>query len=618
LAVDTPDEKWAYIFAHDEIVFARTSPSQKLQIVKRFQQMEQEIVAVTGDGVNDAPALKAADIGVAMGIAGTEVSKGAADMILTDDNFASIVRGVREGRLIFDNLKKSIAYTLSSNIPEIAPFIVFITVQTPLPLSVVLILAIDLGTDMVPAISMAWENPEADIMRRPARDASVDRLVTKKLISFAYLQIGMIQAIAGFFTWLVVLNDYGYPAHILPGRGAFDNWGKNPLMCKTTGGRFYAVDGAGMATFREASSFTDNNAAIKAGYIYWDPSGDGEVDECTHPARNFEGSNDNPSGFKNTDGSTYGDYSAGTNVITLNALIGLRAGGYYPFTPWRGVQSEFWNQDWLTWNYAEASDVNGAGEDTAPVLLFGSNQPGFWVVPNTAAFRSSDAQGRGGAVDALAQASGTVQYLAKAKTLHFGGVVPADDTVITATLSNSKKRAQEAVFVQAARGECVDFFAEQVVCPTAAGQTSALYLKTDADGTVRVNVANRMVQDEALHHSQTAYFISIVIVQWADLLICKTRWLSLYHQGMVNPAMNFGLLFETVLAAFLCYVPGVDTALGTRAIRLLHWVPAVPFAIVIFLYDEVRKYIMRKNSSTKQQGKQIITEYGWLARNTYY
>ncbi|CAE7761087.1 Atpalpha, partial [Symbiodinium sp. KB8] len=215
LNVDTPDEKWAYIFAHDEIVFARTSPQQKLQIVKRFQDMESEIVAVTGDGVNDAPALKAADIGVAMGIAGTEVSKGAADMILMDDNFASIVRGVREGRLIFDNLKKSIAYTLSSNIPEIAPFLVFITVQTPLPLSTVLILAIDLGTDM---------SPEADIMRRPARDAAVDRLVTKKLVSFAYLQIGIIQAVAGFFTWIVVLNDYGYPPHILPGLGSFDNW----------------------------------------------------------------------------------------------------------------------------------------------------------------------------------------------------------------------------------------------------------------------------------------------------------------------------------------------------------------------------------------------------------
>merc|ERR1712127_461426 len=185
---------------HTEIVFARTSPQQKLIIVEGCQRMG-AIVAVTGDGVNDSPALKKADIGVAMGIAGSDVSKQAADMILLDDNFASIVTGVEEGRPIFDNLKKSIAYTLTSNIPEISPFLLFILADVPLPLGTVTILCIDLGTDMVPAISMAYEQAESDIMKRQPRNPFTDKLVNERLISVAYGMIGMIQASAGFFTY---------------------------------------------------------------------------------------------------------------------------------------------------------------------------------------------------------------------------------------------------------------------------------------------------------------------------------------------------------------------------------------------------------------------------------
>jgi len=186
LPEDHPDkgdflQKW---INKPEVVFARTTPSQKLLIVDACQKAG-HVVAVTGDGVNDSPAIKKADIGIAMG-SGSDVAKNAADMLLLDDNFSSIVNGVEEGRLIFDNLKKSIAYTLSSNIPEITPFIFFIVFQTPLPLSTVLILCIDLGTDMVPAISFAYENAELDIMDRVPRNSKHDHLVNTKLISFAY------------------------------------------------------------------------------------------------------------------------------------------------------------------------------------------------------------------------------------------------------------------------------------------------------------------------------------------------------------------------------------------------------------------------------------------------
>merc|ERR1712051_492266 len=339
---------------HTEIVFARTSPQQKLIIVEGCQRMG-SIVAVTGDGVNDSPALKKADIGVAMGIAGSDVSKQAADMILLDDNFASIVTGVEEGRLIFDNLKKSIAYTLTSNIPEISPFLLFILADVPLPLGTVTILCIDLGTDMVPAISMAYEQAESDIMKRPPRNPFTDKLVNERLISMAYGQIGMIQASAGFFVYFVIMAENGF-----------------------------------------------------------------------FPKR----------------------------------LLGLRR----------------------AWDSPAVNDV----EDS------------------------------------------------------YG---------------------QEWTYT------------------------------------------DRKILEYTCH---TAFFVSIVIVQWADLIICKTRKLSVFQQGMKNWFMNFGLVFETLLAVFLSYTPGMDKGLRMYPLYFNWWLPALPFSLLIFCYDETRKFLLRRNPG------------GWIEQETYY
>jgi len=339
---------------HTEIVFARTSPQQKLIIVEGCQRMG-AIVAVTGDGVNDSPALKMADIGVAMGIAGSDVSKQAADMILLDDNFASIVTGVEEGRLIFDNLKKSIAYTLTSNIPEISPFLFFMIASVPLPLGTVTILCIDLGTDMVPAISLAYEEAESDIMKRQPRNPFTDKLVNERLISMAYGQIGMIQALAGFFTYFVILAENGFlPPDLFGLRERWDSKAVNDLE------------------------------------------------------------------------DSYG-------------------------------------QEW---------------------------------------------------------------------TYH-----------------------------------------------------------------------DRKILEYTCH---TAFFVSIVVVQWADLIICKTRRNSIVHQGMKNWVLNFGILFETTLAAFLSYTPGMDKGLRMYPLKIYWWFPAIPFSLLIFVYDECRRFILRRNPG------------GWVEHETYY
>ena len=194
----------------DEVIFARVAPENKLRIVRVLQELG-HVVAVTGDGVNDAPALKKADIGVAMGMAGTDVAKEAAAMILTDDNFASIVNAVEEGRAVYANIKKFCTYIFTSNTPEAVPFILFVLsgARIPLGLTVMQILSIDLGTDMVPALALGSEPPEPGIMDRPPRSLK-EHVISRSLLIRAYLVLGPVQSLAAMAAFYFMYWSNGY------------------------------------------------------------------------------------------------------------------------------------------------------------------------------------------------------------------------------------------------------------------------------------------------------------------------------------------------------------------------------------------------------------------------
>jgi Ca2+-transporting ATPase len=206
--LDTIDEDSLKTILEGEVIFARVAPEHKLKVVSALREMG-HVVAVTGDGVNDAPALKKADIGVAMGMAGTDVAKEAADMVLTDDNFASIVNAVEEGRAVYANIKKFVCYIFTSNMPEAWPFILQIMFNIPLALSVMQILAIDLGTDMVPALALGTEAPEAGLMERPPRRPG-DRIIDGRLILRSMIWLGTLQTALCFAGFFYLYRKFGY------------------------------------------------------------------------------------------------------------------------------------------------------------------------------------------------------------------------------------------------------------------------------------------------------------------------------------------------------------------------------------------------------------------------
>lgn len=492
---DLETEDWDRILAHEQIVFARTSPQQKLLIVENCQRLG-KIVAVTGDGVNDSPALKKANIGVAMGISGSDVSKEAADMVLLDDNFSSIVNGVEEGRLIFDNLKKSIAYTLSSNIPEIAPFVLYIIVGFPAFLTTVLILLIDLGTDMLPAISLAYEKAESDIMRRKPRNAAIDRLVNRRLMSFSYAQIGMFQALAGIFVALVVLNDYGLRpqtmlflnsnSHYASSRRELNRWmitQKSFTDRSAYNAEFFADRN------RMFGKFFTNNPSPQ--YVRTQPK-DQERFEDILPRTGADG------------------YSKGIAFNNMVKIAGI-ATDQPPCKPYRCV-------------------VNNAPRINDPTC--------FTTPPNV-----------------------TVEMK-----------LFADD--FNTAVNRGWERGGNGL-------GCFDVW-------------------TDDE------------QRKVLSRAQSAYLISIIQVQWADGIICKSRILSLFQHGMSNLVFNIGLLEETALGALFVYTPFLQTAFKTQPLRFVHWLPAIPFSVLIFTYDEIRKFVMR---SGDRNGNKLGV---WVKTYTYW
>lgn len=190
------------------VIFARTTPKDKLKIVETYQNLG-HVVASTGDGINDVLALRKADIGIAMGENGSDAAIESSDVVLLDDNFATIVEAIKEGRSIYENIRKFVTYILASNVPEVVPFMAMAIFHIPLALTVLLVLAITLGTDMVPAISLGEELPDPDVLDYPPRNAK-ENILNWSVLLRSYCFLGIVEAVMLFVMFFLSWNSYGY------------------------------------------------------------------------------------------------------------------------------------------------------------------------------------------------------------------------------------------------------------------------------------------------------------------------------------------------------------------------------------------------------------------------
>jgi hypothetical protein len=283
--------------------------------------------------------------------------------------------------------------------------------------------------------------------------------------------------------------------------------------------------------------------------------------------------------------------------------------------------SAFYQSKWKTWNPRESSSgvsvSNVAGMERSSADQYYSSQAlGYRVILPWA--KGSDATTSWAGQTATAYGKEADKWLFGNPLVKNRGSDAYEDVALTMPTSTKDDPESCTCFsgtkteVTFSNGDCLDNDEKYCVA-------DSMYTWKTTENKVRTNVANRMIQAEALKYAQTSGFTTIIVVQWADLMICKTRWLSIADQGMVNPLMNFGLLFETILGSMMCYFTPLGAALNTRPLRLTHWMPGMPFCIFIFIYDETRKYMMRQTDNEKLPEEGTKKRIGrWLKENTYY